>query len=104
LFDPGSDFDLELMEGGSKGGVRMCLVGENGCECRTEETIVSAGEEEGESQAALCDVVTVSAWEAFNEAVQAKTPQVVGDGARRSMTSSQWFQSLSEIAVGKAVG
>lgn len=82
----------------------MGLVGENGCECRTEETVVSAREKERESQAAVGEVVSVSAREALNEAVQAKTPQVVGDRARRSMTSSQRFQSLSEIAVGEAVG
>jgi len=56
LFDPGRDFDLELTEGGSEGGVGIGLVGENDGECRTEETIISAREEERESQAALGEV------------------------------------------------
>ena len=82
----------------------MCLVGENDGEAGAEQTVVAASEEEGVSQAAFGGLVSASTGGASNEAVQAKTPQVVGDGARRSMTSSQWFQSFSEIAVGEAVG
>ena len=90
---PGGHFELELTEGGSEGGVRRSMVGENGCERWTEETVVSAREEERESQAAPGDLVSVSAWDALNEAVQPETPKVIGDGARSGKTTTQWVQS-----------
>lgn len=104
LFDPTSHFDLELTEGGSEGGVRRSMVGENGGEAGAEQAIVTASEEECVAQAAFGDLVSTSPGGASNKAVQSKTPQVVGDGARRSKTSSKWFQSLSDIAVREAVG
>ena len=81
LFDHGVDLNAERVEGALEwsGGGAQCR--ERGCEAGAQEPIVGAGEEQGDAQGEVGDLVAEAFRHTLDQAMQVKPAQLVGDGA-----------------------
>jgi len=68
---PSGDAGIERIEGSLERGVGRVMVGEDGGEAGTEETIIGSCEEEGGSEARVGEAIAMAVWGAFDDAVKA---------------------------------
>ena len=91
--------------GAQRGGCGRAGVGELG-QAGAQEPVVDAGEEAGGAQPGVGDLVAEGVRDAFDEAVQAQPPQVVGDlpaGHEPGSLPEQGRQVAAQVGVGEAV-
>ena len=73
--------DSERVKGALKRRGNGAQCRKRGSKRRAEQAVVGSGEEQGNAQAEVGDVVTEAFGDALDEAVQAEPAQLIGDGA-----------------------
>src|SRR5882757_7275207 len=81
LFDCGVDLRAERVKGALERGRNSLERGERCGQTGAQQATVGSREEQGDAEAEVGDTIAEAIGQAFNEAVQAQSTQLVGDGA-----------------------
>jgi hypothetical protein len=81
LVDPCVDLGIDVVEGALERGIDGAQTWKRGGDARAQETLVDAAEEQGHPEAEFGHAILEAGRQALDQAVQAQTAQLIGDGA-----------------------
>ena len=90
-----------------KCGVVLRYVGHDESHAGTQDTTLSAVEKKGNTGTVLSQSVSVSAIDAYNQAMQAQSSQLIGHAARGNLLgrlAEKCSKTAAKVAIAKPVG
>src|SRR5215469_9371151 len=107
LIHPRIDLLFEFIEAEPQGGWKRRRLRQHQPKARSQHSGVGSCAEDGPTEAKTGEAVTVSFWDAFDQAVQPQSPQLVAHSALGEVLhrlAEQGGQIVSEVAVREASG